>query len=49
MFFAVNDNIVVEPLPQYVDAENPTAYEPVTQRTHIDREIERSEEQREAV
>ena len=32
IFFAVDDGVVVQPLPQFVDEENPPRYDPVEQR-----------------
>ena len=46
MFFAVNDDETVAPLPQFVGAERPAAYPPVRQRDHIDAELTRAEKNR---
>ena len=46
IFFAVNDDVVVEPLPQFRVRGEPPAYEPIRQRHHIDTEIERAVENR---
>ena len=42
LFFAVDGDYEVAPLPQLVSAENPTRYEPVTQDEHIRRELDRA-------
>lgn len=43
LFFAVNDDVVVEPLPGFVGPGHPARYAPVTQPEHSAREIARSE------
>jgi len=48
MFFAVNDDVVIEPLPQFVSNNNPRGYSAVRQAAHIEREMERSEKYRDA-
>ena len=47
MFFAVNDDVNVEPLPQFTGPNNPARFEPVLQREHIDHEVQRAEQNRE--
>lgn len=49
MFFAVNEDEIIAPLPRFVSDERPAAHPPVRQRDHIDAEIERAERNREAV
>lgn len=49
LFFAVNDDLVIEPMPQFVTELNPRKYSRITQRTHIDNEIERAVENRAAL
>lgn len=46
MFFAVDDHVTIEPLPQFVNAGNPARFTPVRQRDHIDQEILRAEKNR---
>ena len=48
IFFAADDDVTIEPLPQFVDDANPPRYEPVRQRDHIDAEIARAVANREA-
>ena len=43
MFFAVNSDVTITPLPQFVSKENPASYAGVRQREHIDNEIRRAE------
>ncbi len=43
LFFAVDGDYTVAPRPQFVSADSPSQYEPVTQDEHIERELERSE------
>jgi len=47
-FFAVNDDVLVRPLPQFLTGENAARYEPVTQRQHLDREVQQAERYRDA-
>jgi len=42
LFFAVDGDYEVAPLPQFVTADNPPQYDPVTQDEHIRRELDRS-------
>lgn len=42
LFFAIDGDYLVEPLPHFVSAKNPNHYDPVTQDDHIRREMERS-------
>lgn len=42
LFFAVDGDYTVAPLPQFVSVESPSQYKPVTQDEHIERELERS-------
>lgn len=42
LFFAVDGDYTVAPLPQFVSLENPPQYEPVTQDAHIRRELDRA-------
>ena len=42
LFFAVDGDYEVAPLPQFVSAEKPAMYDPVTQDDHIRREMDRS-------
>lgn len=44
LFFAVDGDYSVAPLPQFVGADNPARFEPVTQNEHIRRELERANE-----
>lgn len=44
MFFAVNENIEIAPLPQFVSATTPSRYAPITQAEHIDNEIARAKQ-----
>ena len=46
MFFAVNDDETVAPLPQFTSVSNPPRYKPVKQRAHIDAEIKQAEKNR---
>jgi isopenicillin N synthase-like dioxygenase len=48
MFFAVNDDLVIEPLPQFVSDDELPGYTAVRQAMHIDREMVRSEKYRDA-
>ncbi len=43
LFFAVDGDYEVAPLPQFVSDENPPQYEPVTQDEHIRRELDRAD------
>ena len=45
MFIAVNDDVEVEPLAQFVTAENPSHYTKTGQAAHIDAEMARSRAQ----
>jgi isopenicillin N synthase-like dioxygenase len=42
LFFAVDGDYTVEPLPGFTGPENPVKYDPITQDEHIARELERS-------
>lgn len=42
LFYALDDDYIVAPLPQFISADNPPRYEPVTQGEHIARELARS-------
>ena len=42
MFFAVNAEIVIEPLPQFRSSNDTALYSPVTQESHIDFEVEKA-------
>ena len=42
LFFAVDGNSEIAPLSQFVSAENPAMYDPVTQDDHIRREMDRA-------
>lgn len=42
MFIAVNDEIDIAPLPQYVTDELPARYLPITQERHINNEVQRA-------
>ena len=44
MFSAVNPELTVEPLDEFVSASCPANYTPVTQAEHLDNEIQRAEE-----
>ena len=44
MFVAVNDDIEVEPLPQFVSANRPSRYAPITQAQHIENEVRRAKQ-----
>lgn len=44
LFFAVDGDYTVAPLPQFIGQDNPPQYEPVTQGEHIARELQRSNE-----
>lgn len=46
LFFAVDPEHVVAPLPQFVSEANPPRYPPTTQGEHIQRELERSRRNR---
>ena len=48
LFFAVDGDYTVAPLPRFISAENPARYDPVTQGEHIARELERSNAYRQA-
>ncbi|MFQ6006422.1 MAG: isopenicillin N synthase family dioxygenase [Woeseia sp.] len=43
LFFAVDGDYTVAPLPRFISPDNPEKYDPVTQDEHIARELERSE------
>lgn len=42
IFFAVNDDELIEPLPAFVEDGRPPRYEPVTQRQHLNSEVSRA-------
>ena len=42
LFFAIDGDYTVEPLPHFVNKENPAQYDPVTQDEHIRREMDRA-------
>ena len=42
LFFAIDGDYTVAPLPGFVSKENPAQYEPVTQDGHIRREMDRA-------
>ncbi len=42
MFFAVNDEEIVAPLPEFVAEDNPPGYPAVRQREHLNRELEKA-------
>ena len=46
LFFAVDPEHVIAPLPQFVTQANPSRYEPTTQGGHIQRELERARRNR---
>ncbi len=48
MFFAVNDDEIVAPLPQFVAQHNPAKYPAVRQRDHLNRELEKAAHNRDA-
>lgn len=48
MFFAVNEDEIVSPLPGFVSDARPAGYPPVRQRDHIDAEVARAERNRKA-
>jgi len=48
MFVAVNSDITISPLPQFISAANPAAYAGVGQREHIDNELRQAESNRAA-
>jgi len=48
LFFAVDGDYEVAPLPRFISAENRAQYDPVTQGEHIARELERSNAYRQA-
>ena len=35
MFFGVNDDVIIEPMNQFITKENPPNYLPIKQRKHI--------------
>ena len=35
MFFGVNDDVIIEPINQFITKENPSNYLPIKQRKHI--------------
>jgi len=43
LFFAVDGDYEVAPLPQFTSSDNPTCYSPITQDEHITRELARAE------
>ena len=42
MFFAVNDDELISPLPEFVNEHNPAKYAAVRQRDHLTRELEKA-------
>ena len=48
MFFAVDDDQLVAPLPGFVADDNPARYPAVRQRDHLDRELEKAAQNRKA-
>ena len=48
MFFAVDAEVDVRPLPAFVSADKPAAYEPVRQGEHLRAELERAARNRDA-
>ena len=44
MFIAANDELVIEPLAEFVSAETPAKFEAVTQAAHIDAEVQRAKD-----
>ncbi len=46
MFFAVDGNRIVQPLPQFADSAKANTYKPITQHQHISDEIARAEKNR---
>ena len=42
MFFAVNDDELIAPLPRFVSESNPPRHSAITQREHIDSEVSRA-------
>jgi isopenicillin N synthase-like dioxygenase len=46
LFVAANPDQVIAPLEQFVTADNPAQYAPISQRQHIDAEVKRSESYR---
>jgi isopenicillin N synthase-like dioxygenase len=48
MFFAVDEDVLVEPMPPFVSARNPAKYPPTRQQRHIERELERAQKHRDS-
>jgi isopenicillin N synthase-like dioxygenase len=48
MFFAVNDDEIVAPLPNFVSDSNPAMFDGVKQREHLQKELERAAQNRDA-
>jgi len=44
LFIAANGDIEIEPLPQFVSANSPPRFPPVTQEQHLENEIRRAKE-----
>lgn len=44
LFIAANGDIEIEPLPQFVSADSPPRFPPVTQEQHLENEIRRAKE-----
>jgi len=42
LFFAVDGDYSVAPLPQFITLDRPAAYPPITQDAHIEQELERA-------
>ena len=42
LFFAIDGDYEVEPLPQFVSEDNPAQYDSITQDAHIRREMDRA-------
>jgi isopenicillin N synthase-like dioxygenase len=44
MFFAANDDVDIAPLPQFVSANSPSRFEPISQVQHLENEMKRATE-----
>ena len=49
LFVAANDDVVIEPLAQFVTADSPARFPPVTQKKHLDDEVQRAKENAAAI